>query len=74
MPAVSEIYQLYPEPNLSISLLNFAVGILIGMDKDTGSPCIYKFDPAGWFTGNKVREGSTTFWNCILYKRKVPFC
>ena len=32
-----------------------SVGILIGIDDETKEPKVYKFDPAGWFTGNKVR-------------------
>lgn len=30
------------------------VGILIGIDEDSKEPKIYKFDPAGWYTGNRV--------------------
>eukprot|EP01054_Gregarina_sp_Poly1_P002724 Gregarina_sp_Poly_1__2723@NODE_1750_length_3408_cov_354_567495_g1146_i0_p2_GENE_NODE_1750_length_3408_cov_354_567495_g1146_i0NODE_1750_length_3408_cov_354_567495_g1146_i0_p2_ORF_typecomplete_len253_score25_41Proteasome/PF00227_26/1_3e30Proteasome_A_N/PF10584_9/1_5e13Helicase_C_3/PF13625_6/1e04Helicase_C_3/PF13625_6/0_12_NODE_1750_length_3408_cov_354_567495_g1146_i024263184 len=56
--------------------LHACVGILISIDEDMG-PCIFKFDPAGWFTGNKAavvgtkeQEATNTFEKML--KKKVP--
>eukprot|EP01057_Protomagalhaensia_wolfi_P002623 Protomagalhaensia_wolfi_Nauph_80__2622@NODE_2765_length_994_cov_983_664921_g2168_i0_p1_GENE_NODE_2765_length_994_cov_983_664921_g2168_i0NODE_2765_length_994_cov_983_664921_g2168_i0_p1_ORF_typecomplete_len253_score44_68Proteasome/PF00227_26/1_1e30Proteasome_A_N/PF10584_9/1_5e13OCC1/PF15506_6/0_1Helicase_C_3/PF13625_6/9_6e03Helicase_C_3/PF13625_6/0_12_NODE_2765_length_994_cov_983_664921_g2168_i080838 len=56
--------------------LHACVGILIAIDDEAG-PSIYKFDPAGWFTGNKAavvgtkeQEATNTFEKML--KKKVP--
>lgn len=56
--------------------LHACVGILISIDEEAG-PCIYKFDPAGWFTGNKAavvgtkeQEATNTFEKML--KKKAP--
>ncbi|EZG66838.1 proteasome subunit alpha type [Gregarina niphandrodes] len=57
--------------------LHACVGILIGIDEETRAPKIFKFDPAGWFTGNKAavvgnKEAEATNLLQKLIKDKEP--
>lgn len=50
---IANINQVYTQH--AYMRLHACVGILVGIDEDLGGkPQIYRFDPAGWYTGNKA--------------------
>lgn len=57
--------------------LHACIGIMIGIDEETQRPRVYKFDPAGWFTGNKaavVGNNESEATNILekMLKKKEP--
>lgn len=65
---------IYPE---RMTVCAAAVGILIGIDEETKTPSIYKFDPAGWYTGNKAavvgskEAEATNFFEKLLKSKQL---
>lgn len=54
---VANLNQIYTQH--AYMRLHACCGVFIGIDEEFNTPCIYRFDPAGWFAGYKACAAGT---------------